>query len=357
MSIKRINDLRTQCRKQNLDGVIVTHEDHVRYLTGFTGSNGLLALTITTSDFLTDSRYTIQARQQVAGAKVTTVTSGLLDSLKSVSSLEGKNRRFGFNAEYLTVANKGRMQKALPEALLVPADSLFAELGWVKDKEEIANIRKAVAISDETFRRILPLIKPGVGENELAAEMEYQMIMLGSEKPAFETIVASGPRSAMPHGVASRRKVRNGEFVTFDFGATVGGYVSDITRTVVVGKASPRHKSIYNWVLKAQLAGIRKVRAGVMGRDVDKVCRTIINRSGYGKTFGHGTGHGIGYFIHVGPRLSSLSNDKLLSGNVITIEPGIYVTGFGGVRIEDDVLVTPRGGEVLNRAEKKLLEL
>jgi Xaa-Pro aminopeptidase len=125
----------------------------------------------------------------------------------------------------------------------------------------------------------------------------------------------------------------------------------------VVGKASPRHKSIYNWVLKAQLAGIRKVRAGVMGRDVDKVCRTIINRSGYGKTFGHGTGHGIGYFIHVGPRLSALSNDKLLSGNVVTIEPGIYVTGFGGVRIEDDVLVTPRGGEVLNRAEKKLLEL
>ncbi|MBI5265803.1 MAG: aminopeptidase P family protein [candidate division Zixibacteria bacterium] len=357
MSIKRINDLRAQCRKQNLDGVIVTHMDHVRYLTGFTGSNGLLALTTTTSDFLTDSRYTIQARQEVAGAKVATVTSGLLDSLKSLDSLAGKNRRFGFNAEYLTVANRERLQKALAEALLTPADSLFTELGWVKDAGEIANIRKAVAISDEAFRRILPLIKPGVGENELAAEMEYQMIMLGSDKPAFETIVASGPRSAMPHGVASKRKVKNNEFITFDFGATVNGYVSDMTRTVVVGKASPRHKKIYNTVLKAQLAGIRKIRAGVMGRDVDKACRDIINKSGYGKTFGHGTGHGIGYYIHVGPRLSALSSDKLLPNNVVTVEPGIYVSGFGGVRIEDDVLVTSKGGIVLNRAEKKLLEL
>lgn len=357
MSIKRINDLRSQCRKHNLDGVIVTHADHVRYLTGFTGSNGLLALCGSTADFLTDSRYTIQARQEVSGARVTTVVGGLIDSLKAVPSLGGKNHRFGINAEYLTLANMDRMRKALPEALLVSSDYLFAELGWVKDKEEIANIRKAVTISDEAFRRILPLIKPGVGENELAAEMEYQMIMLGSEKPAFETIVASGPRSAMPHGIASHRKVRQGEFITFDFGATINGYVSDITRTVVVGKASPRHKHIYNWVLKAQMAGIRKIRAGVMAREVDKACRTIINRSGHGKTFGHGTGHGIGFFIHVGPRLSALSNDKLLSNNVITVEPGIYITGWGGVRIEDDVLVTPKGGEVLNRAEKKLLEL
>ena len=357
MSHKRIDELRTQCRKQNLDGVIVTHLDHVRYLTGYTGSNGLLALTATTSDFLTDSRYTVQARQEVKGAKVTVVTTGLIDSLKNLTTLVGKNRRFGFNAEYLTVANRSRLQKSLPEALIVPADSLFTELGWVKDSEEIGNIRRAVAISDEAFRRVLPLIKPGIRESELAAELEYQMLMIGSEKPAFETIVASGPRSAMPHGVASRRKLKAGEFVTFDFGATVNGYVSDITRTIVVGKASPKHKRIYNCVLQAQLAGIRKIRPGVKGSDVDKVCRTIINRSGHGKTFGHGTGHGIGYFIHVGPRLSSISTDKLLPGNVVTVEPGIYITGFGGVRIEDDVLVTSKGGEVLNRAEKKLLEL
>jgi Xaa-Pro aminopeptidase len=288
---------------------------------------------------------------------VTTVVGALITNQKTLTSVCGRNARLGFAAEYLTVAARERMQAALPGALLIPADYLFAQLGWVKDGEEIANIRKAVAISDEAFKRILPLIKPGIREIELAAEMEYQMLMLGSEKPAFETIIASGPRSAMPHGVASRRKIKNGEFITLDFGATVNGYVSDITRTVVVGKASARHKKIYNWVLKAQLAGIKKVKAGVMAREVDKVCRTIINKSGYGKTFGHGTGHGIGYYIHVGPGLSSLSNDKLMPNNVVTIEPGIYIQGFGGVRIEDDVLVTARGGVVLNRAEKKLLEL
>ncbi len=357
MSQKRMTDLRAQLAEHNLDGVIVTHLDFVRYLTGFTGSSGLLAIMPNSADFLTDSRYSIQARQQVKGAKVTVVASGLLDSLKNLKSLTGRNKRLGFSGEYLTVANRSRIQKALPDALLISADYLFAQMGWVKDSVEIANIKKAVAISDEVFVRILPLIRPGIGEIELAAEMEYQMAMLGSEKPAFETIVASGPRSAMPHGVASKRKVKNGEFITFDFGATVNGYVSDITRTVVVGKASPRHKKVYNWVLKAQLAGIRKVRAGVMARDVDQACRSIINKSGYGKTFGHGTGHGIGYYIHVGPRVAGSSPDKLVTNNVITIEPGIYITGFGGVRIEDDVVVTPKGGIVLNRAEKKLLEL
>jgi Xaa-Pro aminopeptidase len=196
-----------------------------------------------------------------------------------------------------------------------------------------------------------------VRERELAAELEYQMMMLGSEKPAFETIVASGYRSAMPHGVASDKKVQKGDLITFDFGATVNGYVSDITRTVVVGKASPRQKKIYEIVLKAQLAGIKKVRAGLTGEQVDAVCRKIITRAGYGKNFGHGTGHGIGYFIHLGPRVSFLSKDKLKVNNVITIEPGIYLSGWGGVRIEDDVVVTKNGCKVLNKAEKKLLEL
>lgn len=357
MSQKRMNDLRAAMKAANLDGLLVTHMDFVRYLTGFTGSAGLLALLPNSADFLTDSRYAVQASQQVKGAKVTIHTGGLLDSLKTLKSVAGRNKRLGFAGEYLTVTNRDRIAKSLPEALLIPADYLFAELGWVKDSDEIANIKKACAISDTVFSRILPLIRPGIGENELAAEMEYQMVMLGSDKPAFETIVASGPRSAMPHGVASRRKVKNNEFITFDFGATVGGYVSDMTRTIVVGKASQKHKTIYSTVLKSQLAGVRKVKAGVMARDVDKACRDIIDKSGYGKTFGHGTGHGIGYYIHVGPRLGSTSPDKLKPGNVVTIEPGIYVAGFGGVRIEDDVLVTTGGGIVLNRAEKKLLEL
>jgi Xaa-Pro aminopeptidase len=230
-------------------------------------------------------------------------------------------------------------------------------LGWVKDSYEIASIKKAVEIADVAFERILPLIRPGIKERELAAELEYQMAMQGSERPAFESIVASGFRSALPHGIASLKKLSKGDFVTFDFGATVNGYVSDITRTVVVGKASQRQRKIYDLVLSAQRAGIRAIKAGRDCKKVDSVCRNIINRAGYGKNFGHGTGHGIGYYIHVGPRISPRSTDKLAVNHIVTVEPGIYIAGWGGVRIEDDVLVTKAGGVVLNKAPKYLLEL
>jgi Xaa-Pro aminopeptidase len=183
------------------------------------------------------------------------------------------------------------------------------------------------------------------------------MLMLGSEKPAFESIVASGQRSAMPHGLASAKKIHKGDFVTFDFGATVNGYVSDMTRTVVVGKATSRQKKVYGIVLKAQKAGVKKIKASVPTRIVDKACRDIIKKAGYGKNFGHGTGHGIGYYIHVGPSISPKSADILAVNQVVTIEPGIYITGWGGVRIEDDVVVTRNGGKVLNKTPKNLLEL
>ena len=233
----------------------------------------------------------------------------------------------------------------------------MADLGWVKEKNEIASIKKAVSISDLAFERVLNLVAPGIRERELAAELEYQMMMLGAEKPAFETIVASGYRSALPHGAASAKKVKKGEFITFDFGATVDGYVSDMTRTIVVGNPTSKQKKIYQIVLRAQKAAIRKVKAGVSGKAVDAAARSIIERAGYGKNFGHGTGHGIGFFVHVGPRLSTASEDKLKINNVITIEPGIYLSGWGGVRIEDDVVVTRNSGKVLNRAPKNLLVL
>jgi Xaa-Pro aminopeptidase/Xaa-Pro dipeptidase len=257
----------------------------------------------------------------------------------------------------LTVSSRDRLQQSLSKTLLIPAASLVKELGWVKDASEVASITKAVAISDKAFDKILPMVKPGVRESELRAELEYQMAMLGSEKPAFESIVASGYRSAMPHGVASHKKLQKGEFITFDFGAVVNGYVSDISRTVVLGKANQQQKKIYDLVLRAQMAGIKRVKAGIMAKSVDEACRQIINKAGYGKNFGHGTGHGIGFYIHVGPRVSGASSDKLFPNNVITIEPGVYLPGWGGVRIEDDVVVTKTGGRVLNKAPKKLLEL
>jgi Xaa-Pro aminopeptidase len=354
MSVKRIADLRKKFRQENLDGMIVTHLDHVRYLCGYTGTNGLLVIGPRKADFFTDFRYADQAEKQVKGATVNVATKGdLIAVLKEYPVFNVNNMKYGISEEYLNITGYKKLQQVLPDAVFIGADKVLAELGWVKEPAELNNIKKAAAISDLAFERILQIIAPGVRERELAAELEYQMMMLGSEKPAFETIVASGYRSAMPHGVASDKKVQKGDLITFDFGATVNGYVSDITRTVVVGKASPRQKKIYEIVLKAQLAGIKKVRAGLTGEQVDAVCRKIITRAGYGKNFGHGTGHGIGYFIHLGPRVSFLSKDKLKANNVITVEPGIYLSGWGGVRIEDDVVVTKNGCKVLNKAEKK----
>ncbi|MFQ5499624.1 MAG: M24 family metallopeptidase [Candidatus Zixiibacteriota bacterium] len=357
MSAKRISQLRKLIHSENLDALVVNHLDHIRYLTGFTGSAGLLVVSTRGADFLTDSRYTEQAGRQVKGARVTTIKSDPIVALAGFDRLNKKNARFGFDSEHLSVAQKRRLKVALDKVLLVEAGAMLSELGWVKEASELASIEKAVAVSDTAFERILALVAPGIREMELAAELEYQMTMLGSEKPAFETIVASGYRSAMPHGIASRKKIQKGDFITFDFGATVDGYVSDITRTVVVGKATARQKKIYQLVLKSHLAGIRKVKAGVAAHAVDDACRRIITRAGYGKNFGHGTGHGIGFYVHVGPRLGPGSTDILKNNHVITIEPGIYIPGWGGVRIEDDVAVRRSSGRPLNRSPKKLLEL
>jgi Xaa-Pro aminopeptidase len=357
MSTRRINIMRKRMKEENLDGLIINHMDHIRYLCGFTGTSGMLIIGRQGADFFTDSRYTAQAARQVKGAIVRRIEGVPIASLKEFPELNVKNRKYGYFGDYLTVASRDLLASVMPDSLLVGADNIVGDLGWVKEKRELEYIEQAVEISDVAFERILQLVAPGVRESELRAELEYQMAMLGSEKPAFETIVASGYRSAMPHGVASTKKLETGDFVTFDFGATVNGYVSDITRTVVVGKASARQKRVYSTVLRAQLAGIKAVKAGMKGRAVDAVCRGIIKRAGFGKNFGHGTGHGIGYYIHVGPRVAPKSEDSLRTNHVITIEPGIYIDGWGGVRIEDDVVVTPRGGKVLNKAEKKLLEL
>lgn len=357
MPQSRINSLRRKMQAANLDALILTNIPQIRYLTGFSGDTAVLVIAKSRNHLFVDFRFADQSRRETKGASVTVTKTECFGGLKDSPLLSGANLRVGFSGTFVSATLRDRLAAMLPNTIMINADSVLSELGWEKDALELANIKQAAVIADTAFERILSIVRPGVGENELAAELEYQMTMLGSERPAFETIVASGYRAAMPHGLASKKRLAKGDFVTFDFGATVGGSVCDITRTVVVGKATPRHKKIYGIVLKAQLAGIRKVRAGIGGRDVDKVCRDIITKAGYGKEFGHGTGHGIGIFIHMGPRVSSLSTDKLKPGNVITIEPGIYISGWGGVRIEDDVVVTRSGGVVLNKAPKNLLEL
>lgn len=358
MSRIRIDRLKKDLTKANLDGFVVTNLDQVRYLCGYSGSNGLLVVTPKQAYFLTDFRYIEQAAKEVKGAKRTICPKGdLIAGLSELTFLNRKNLRYGYDDKSLTVERLACLKSSLPNIIPVPAGELMAELGWVKESIEIDNVRRAAKIADTAFERILNIVRPGVRERELAAELEYQMAMMGSERPAFESIVASGPRGALPHGLASQRKIKPGEMITFDFGATVNGYVSDITRTVVVGKPTARQKKIYGIVLKAQKAGVKKISPGVSGQAVDAVCRKIIAKAGFAKQFGHGTGHGIGIVVHTGPGLGVNSKNILKVNNIVTVEPGIYIPGWGGVRIEDDVLVTRKGHEVLTLAEKKLLEL
>ncbi len=357
MSAKRLAALRKTLKSENLDALIVGNLNHVRYLSGFSGSSGLLVVDRRRAYFFTDPRYDTQSRREVKGARISITGRPLAGAFGIIPTLKTRFARVGFERDHATILECEEYSQNLNGSLMAPTCGLVERQAMVKDKYELSQIEKAVKITDDTFEHVLQFIKPGVRETELAAEMEYFMKMAGSSNPAFETIVASGARSALPHGAASSKKIARGDFVTFDFGARVNGYVADMTRTIVVGKASAKQKNIYNLVLKAQKAGVAKIKHGRAAADVDRACRAIINRAGYGKNFGHGTGHGIGLYIHEGPRLAETSTDILKRGMVVTVEPGIYLPGWGGVRIEDDVLVTVAGGRALNKSRKKLIEV
>jgi len=356
----RIKKLQRLVKAENLDYLLVSQLSHIQYLTGFSCTeslDGLVLIGPNSADLFTDFRYKDQADSQVKGARIHIVERNILKDLVEYKPLQKVNTKIGFQSENMLHGVLSRLSDGLGTAVLIPTADLVEGLAMVKDKDEIALIKEAVRISDTAFERILGIIKPGVREMELAAELEYQMKMLGSEKPSFDTIAASGYRSAMPHGLASMKKIKKGEFLTFDFGATYEGYVSDITRTVVIGKATSRQKKIYNLVLKAQLKAINAAKAGMSGAALDKVARDVIKKGGYGKQFGHGLGHGIGLMVHEGPRVSPMGKDDLRPGNVVTIEPGIYIPNWGGVRIEDDVVIRRNSCTVLNKAPKELLEL
>jgi len=361
----RLDKVRKQLKADNLDAAyfaIIDANDSsyapsVRYLSGYSGSTAGLFVTMKSATLITDFRYTEQAKKEVKGSKVMISTKDVISTLEDIKEAQAKNLRVAIEGNRLTVAQKDLLQKTMPKAILIDTTNMIEGMTAIKDAVEIENIKTAVGIGDVAFERILKILKPGITEKEVAAELEYQMKMLGADKEAFDTIVASGHRSAMPHGVASNKKLAKGDFVTFDFGAWYHGYCSDMTRTVVLGKATARQKKVYNTVLKAQMASIRKVKTGADGKEVDAVGRSIITKAGYGKNFGHGTGHGIGLEVHTLPRLSPRMSDILKTNMVVTVEPGIYIAGWGGVRIEDDVVVKPKGCVVLNKAPKNLLEV
>ena len=353
----RVKRLQRVLLKENLDLLLVSFLPHVRYLSGYSGSNGLILMSPDACVFLTDFRYKDQAKQQVTNMTVIVVERELFSSLAGLPQVKKKRVKLGFEAHHLSCKTYQTLRSLLPECLMVPTEKLVELLTVTKDNGEVAKIRKAVEITDRVFSEILDFIEPGVSELDVAAEIEYRMKRRGSSTPYYETIVASGKRSALPHGVASGKKIRKGEFVTLDFGAVYDGYTADLTRTVVVGKANRRQREIYNTVLKAQKLAISKARAGMQACYLDRLARELIKRAGYGKYFGHGLGHGIGLQIHDNPAVNPTNQQPLEPGMVITIEPGIYIPDWGGVRIEDDVLITQKGCRVLNQAEKSLIEL
>jgi Xaa-Pro aminopeptidase len=358
MQPDRLSALRHRLRERELPAIILTEMVNIGYVTGFTGSNAVVIVTPDDTRFITDSRYSVQAGEQCPGFTLRTCSSsaGMLDSTVEQVNELGLTR-LAFEADHVAVSRHAKWQEKLPQVEWLAASEVVETLRMIKDEGELARIRAAVVIVDRTFEHILPFLKPGAAERDIAIEIEHFMKRQGAEKEAFDTIVASGARSAMPHGRASEKPLAVGDFVTMDFGARWDGYHSDLTRTVVIGKASDRQREIYGLVREAQEAGLRGVRAGVTGVDADAAARKIIEAAGHGDHFGHGLGHGLGRTVHDGGSLSPRSDITLAAGMVMTVEPGVYIDGWGGVRIEDDVVVTETGCEVLTRSTKVLLEV
>lgn len=356
MTQTRLLRLREAMRAAHLDALLVSSLPNIRYLTGFTGTNALCLIKHRSQHFLSDGRYASQSRQEVQGFARHITTAGLLEHAGKRSLLES-GHRVGFESENVTYANYRIMKRVFPGVKFVPTRDLVGNIAVVKDAGEVRLIREAVKISDIVFQEVLEHIKPGVMERDIAAEISYLHKRYGADGDSFECIVASGKRGALPHARATSKRIKKGELVTLDFGCTRNGYSSDITRTVAVGAVSARAQKMYQAVLAAQQAAIDAACGGMMAKDLDAVARKRLAADGYGKYFIHSLGHGLGLQVHERPRVSALSKERLQAGSVITIEPGVYIPSYGGVRIEDDVLITPDGCEVLNKAPKELLIL
>ncbi|HEV2470309.1 MAG TPA: Xaa-Pro peptidase family protein [Candidatus Sulfotelmatobacter sp.] len=351
--------LREHLATTRFDGLLISHLPNIRYLCGFTGSAGLLLIEEAGSVFFTDNRYDTQAREEVKAAKVVIAPKAVLTALTDFLGSRrrrGRVRTIGIEAEHFTVAEKKRLSKLSPPGVsFKDAPPLVERARMVKDEEEIQLIRNAVTVGARLFDRAVEVLRPGIKEVEIAAEMELTARRAGAEEMSFPTIIASGARSALPHGRASVQAIARGAFVVCDFGVILSGYCSDQTRTVWVGKPNDDARSAYEAVRESQQAAIDVVRPGIPVGDVDGAARKVLAEAGLGKHFTHSTGHGVGLEIHESPRVADGQREILQPGMVITIEPGVYFPGKWGVRIEDMVVVTSGGCEVLTPTSKEFL--
>ncbi|GIP37624.1 putative peptidase YqhT [Paenibacillus sp. J31TS4] len=356
MTQARVAKLRQSLAELGLEAIVLTNSHNRRYITGFTGSSGYVLVTADRAFLLTDFRYMTQAAEQAAGFEIVEHNAKVMLTVRELLSDLGISR-VGFEQNDVTFGTYVAYKSDLGSIELVPTEQVVERLRMYKDAEELRIMREAAKLADDTFAYILTKLKPGVSERAIALEMEMYMRSHGATSSSFDTIVASGERSALPHGVASDRLLGSNEYVKLDFGAYYQGYCSDLTRTVCLGEPTDKHKDIYKIVLEAQMNVLENLKPGMTGREGDALARDIIRKYGYGDHFGHGTGHSLGMQVHEAPRLSPSCDTVLEPGMTMTVEPGIYLPGFGGVRIEDDVVLTESGNERLTFATKEFLVL
>lgn len=351
----KLMGLRESFAKHGIDGILITSGYNRRYITNFTGTAGVAVVSAEKAVFITDFRYVEQASEQIEEFEIIQHKGPMIEEIaKQVERLGIKN--LGFEQQHVTFAEFASYKKSI-KAQLVPVSDIVEKLRLIKTDSEIKILKEAAKIADAAFEHILTFIRPGVTELDVSNELEFFMRKQGAVSSSFDIIVASGYRSALPHGVATQKTIEKGELVTLDFGAYYKGYCSDITRTVAVGDVSDQLKTIYDVVLQAQLRGMNGIKAGMTGKEADALTRDYISEKGYGEYFGHSTGHGLGMEVHEGPALSVRSDTLLQPGMVVTVEPGIYIANVGGVRIEDDTVVTLEGNESLTHSTKELITL
>ncbi len=350
----RIANLRTKLNEKNIEAALVTKRENYIYLSGFTGSEGRIIITPHDAILLVDFRYTEQARSQSPDYTVVEYSGDLIDTINEII-INKKISSLGFEENDFSYKQYNQYSEKINTVKFIPLEETIEGLRIIKDSFEIEVIKKAVKVADDAFSYILNVIKPGMKEAEVAVELEYYMKKLGASGTSFESIVASGKRSALPHGVASDKVIETGDTVTLDFGASYNNYCSDMTRTIFVGQPDEEMKKIYNIVLEAQQKSEQNAFSGMNFKDIDKAARDIITAYGYSKNFGHGLGHGVGLEVHEEPRVSPKGILKAKNGMVITVEPGIYVNGFGGVRIEDMVIINNKNPEILTQSTKEMI--
>lgn len=350
---RRVNELRSKLSQKGLDGALITKRENYIYMSGFSGTFANLIVTKDKAILITDFRYIEQARSEASSYEIVQFYGSLSETINDLL-LSYDIKRLGFEDDYVTWKTYGELVNKL-NAELLPLEGAVELLRIIKDEYEIEVIKGAVRLADEAFSHVLKYIRPGVKEIEIASEIEYFLKKQGARGPSFDTIVASGERSSLPHGVASSKIIEMGDAVTLDFGAIYKEYCSDMTRTVFVGQPKEELEKIYNIVLKAQKSGLDGAVKGVTGKEIDMAARKVIIDAGYGDNFGHSLGHGVGIEIHEEPRFSPKSTTEIKNGMVVTVEPGIYVSGLGGVRIEDMIVVNDDKPIVLTGSTKEII--